>query len=42
MKQNKRVMVQDSLVITVRSYLKNNESKKGWENGSSGRVPAWY
>jgi hypothetical protein len=25
----------------VRPYLKNNQSKKGWEYDSSSRMPAW-
>jgi hypothetical protein len=27
---DKRIIVQDNLVINARVYLKNNESKKGW------------
>jgi hypothetical protein len=43
-----RIMVQASLDIKVRPYLKkkktktktkNNQSKKGWRCGSSGRAP---
>jgi hypothetical protein len=26
----------------VRTYLKNNYCKKGWQSGSSGRVPQYH
>jgi hypothetical protein len=34
-------MVETSLGIKVRPYLKNNKSKMDWWHGSSDRVPAW-
>jgi hypothetical protein len=37
---NKRLKVQTGLGKNLRYYLKNNESKKSWGHGSSGRVPA--
>jgi hypothetical protein len=33
-------MAQVCLGMNVRSYLKNNYSKRDWRSGSSGRVPA--
>jgi hypothetical protein len=35
---NMRIAVQASWGINARPYLKNNQSRKGWECGSSGRV----
>jgi hypothetical protein len=37
---NMKFPVQASPGIKVRPYLKNNQSKKGWQSGSSSRVPA--
>jgi hypothetical protein len=36
---NRRIVVQACLGIKERIYLKNNNSKKGWWHGSSGRAP---
>jgi hypothetical protein len=38
---NKRTAVQAGPGINLRPYLKNKESKKGWEFGSGGRVPTY-
>jgi hypothetical protein len=37
--ESRRIVVQASLGIKVRPYTQNNESKKGWRRGSSGRTP---
>jgi hypothetical protein len=33
--------LRSSLGRKCKTHLKNNESKRDWECGSSGRVPAW-
>jgi hypothetical protein len=35
---SRSIMVQTSPGINARPYLKNNQSKKGWAHGSSGRA----
>jgi pyruvate formate-lyase activating enzyme-like uncharacterized protein len=35
---SRRTAVQARADMNVRPYLKNNENKKGWEYGSSGRI----
>jgi hypothetical protein len=38
----KRIMVQSQpRQIVQRPYLKNTQHKMGWQNGSSGRAPAY-
>jgi hypothetical protein len=38
---NKRIPVQSCPGRKARTYLKNNESKKGWGHGSNSRAPDW-
>jgi hypothetical protein len=37
---NRRMGVQASLCINMRPYLKNNQSRKSWKHGLSGKVLA--
>jgi hypothetical protein len=37
---NRRILVQASLGISKRTYLKNTQSRMGWRCGSSDTVPA--